>query len=77
MEGARCEAVSPGAGMSLLTLLGKSSSKSTPMTKEAASRIQSASDKNLNSKSDQSGFAGHAQSTSDKRSSKEGYFQRS
>jgi hypothetical protein len=49
---------------------GKSAGKSTPMTKEAASRIQSASDKNPNSKSGQSGFAGRAQSTADKRSSK-------
>lgn len=50
---------------------GKSSVKSTRMTKETASRIQSASDKNTNSKSSQSGFAGRAQSTADKRSSKQ------
>lgn len=49
---------------------GERSGKSTPMTKEAASRIQSASDKNPNSKSGQSGFAGRAQSAADKRSSK-------
>lgn len=48
----------------------KSSNKSAPMTKEAASRIQSASDKNPNSRSGQSGFSQRAQSAADKRSSK-------
>lgn len=47
----------------------KKSGKSTPMTKEAAAHIQRASDKNPNSKTRQSGFAGRAQSTADKRSS--------
>lgn len=56
--------------MSKTSSSGKSSGKSTPMTKEAAARIQSASDKNPNSKSGQSGFASRAQSTADKRSSK-------
>ena len=48
----------------------KSSDKSVPMTKEAASRIQSASDKSLNSKSGQSGFSQRAQSAADRRESK-------
>lgn len=46
------------------------SGKSTPMTKEAASRIQSASDKNPTSKSSQGGFSQRAQSAADKRESK-------
>ena len=49
---------------------GKSSGKSNPMSKEVASRIQSASDKNPGSKSSQSGFSQRAQRTADKRSSK-------
>jgi len=47
----------------------KNSGKSTPIKKEVASHIQSVSDKNPNSKSSQSGFAGRAQSAADKRSS--------
>jgi hypothetical protein len=49
---------------------GKGSGKASPMTKGAAARIQSASAKNTNSKSSQSGFAQRAQSAADKRSSK-------
>lgn len=49
---------------------GKSLGKSCPMNKAAASRIQSASDKNPNNKSSQSGFSQRAQRTADKRSSK-------
>jgi len=46
---------------------GSRSAKSTPMSKEAASRIQSAGDRNPGGKTAQSGFAGRAQSTADKR----------
>jgi hypothetical protein len=49
---------------------GKSSGKTSQMNKEAASRIQSASDKNPTSQSKKSGFSGRAQSVADKRSSK-------
>jgi len=48
----------------------KSLGKSSPMSKKAASRIQSASDKNPGNKSSQSGFSQRAQRTADKRSSK-------
>ena len=46
---------------------GSGSKSSTPMTKEAASRIQSAGDRTSSSKTAQSGFAERAQSTADKR----------
>jgi hypothetical protein len=49
---------------------GKGSSKSSPMNKGAAARIQSASAKNTSSKSNQSNFDRRAQSAADKRSSK-------
>jgi hypothetical protein len=49
---------------------GKNSGKSSPMSKQAASRIQSASDKHPGNKSSQSGFSQRAQRAADKRSSK-------
>jgi hypothetical protein len=45
---------------------GGGSKSSTPMTKEAASRIQSAGDRNPGGKASQSGFAERAQSAADK-----------
>ncbi|TLW89230.1 hypothetical protein FFT09_22640 [Saccharomonospora piscinae] len=42
------------------------SDKSTPMSKEDASRIQSAADRNPDSDSARSGFAERAQSTADR-----------
>jgi len=46
---------------------GSGSKPSTPMSKEAASRIQSAGDRNPGGKTAQSGFTERAQSTADKR----------
>jgi hypothetical protein len=46
---------------------GGASKSSTPMTKEAASPIQSAGDRNPAGKTSQSGFAQRAQSAADKR----------
>lgn len=46
---------------------GSGFKSSTPMSKEAASRIQSAGDRNPGGKTAQSGFAERAQSIADKR----------
>lgn len=48
---------------------GSRSTKSAPMSKKAASRIQSAGDRNPGSKTAQSGFAERAQSTANKHQS--------
>jgi hypothetical protein len=50
---------------------GGGSSKSSPMNKEAASRIQSAGARNAGSKTAQSGFVERAQSSADKQASKD------